>query len=319
MFDSVTIAVVLATSISVFSLIYAVIIPSLGSDELEKRIKSVFLEREELRKQQLARLGKPSSGLRTHDNMSLRKFVEKFNLKAILIDKPMVDKLRAAGFRSEYALNMLLIIRLILPIVTLVIGIIWIFGFDKLEQYSFFNRLFVVILIGYAGFYAPGMLVSSLVAKRQDSIRRAWPDALDLLLICIESGIAVDQALRRVAEEVGGQSVALSEELLLTTAELSFLLNRQVAFENFYNRTQMDCIRNVMQALIQSDRYGTSIGDSLRVLVAETRSERLMEAEKKAAALSPKLTVPMILFFLPVLMLVIIGPAVLNIMDTMAG
>ncbi|RPD37728.1 type II secretion system F family protein [Candidatus Liberibacter solanacearum] len=319
MFDSVTIAVVLATSISVFSLIYAVIIPSLGSNELEKRIKSVSLEREELRKKQLARLGNPTSGLRTHDNMSLRKFVEKFNLKAILIDKPMVDKLRAAGFRSEYALNILLIIRLILPIITLFIGIIWIFGFDKLEQYSFVNRLFAVILIGYAGFYAPGILVSNLVTKRQDSIRRAWPDALDLLLICIESGIAVDQALRRVAEEVGGQSVALAEELLLTTAELSFLLNRQVAFENFYNRTQMDCIRNVMQALIQSDRYGTSIGDSLRVLVAETRSERLMEAEKKAAALSPKLTIPMILFFLPVLMLVIIGPAVLNIMDTMKG
>ncbi|KGB27382.1 type II secretion system protein [Candidatus Liberibacter solanacearum] len=319
MFDSVTILVVLATSISVFSLIYAVIIPSLGSNDLEKRIQSVSLEREELRKKQLALLGKPTSGLRTHDNMSLRKFVEKFNLKAILIDKPMVDKLRAAGFRSEYALNILLIIRLILPIITLFIGIIWIFGFDKLEQYSFANRLFAVILIGYAGFYAPGILVSNLVTKRQDSIRRAWPDALDLLLICIESGIAVDQALRRVAEEVGGQSVALAEELLLTTAELSFLLNRQVAFENFYNRTQMDCIRNVMQALIQSDRYGTSIGDSLRVLVAETRAERLMEAEKKAAALSPKLTVPMILFFLPVLMLVIIGPAVLTIMDTMKG
>lgn len=125
--------------------------------------------------------------------------------------------------------------------------------------------------------------------------------------------------MRRVAEEVGGQSVALAEELLLITADLSFLLNRQVAFENFYNRTQMDCIRNVMQALIQSDRYGTSIGDSLRVLVAETKSERLMEEEKKAAALSPKLTVFMILFFLPVLMLVIIGPAVLNIMDIMKG
>ncbi|ACT57194.1 type II secretion system F family protein [Candidatus Liberibacter asiaticus] len=319
LFDATELAVAITTAVSIFSLIYAVVIPSLGSGELEKRMKSVAVEREILRKQQITSLQKDSasSRLRTRDSKSLRNFVKKLNLKAILVDENIVNKLRAAGFRSEYSLNILLVVRLVVPIIFLILGIIWIFGYDKLLEYPFQLRVGAVILIGYVGFCAPSVWISNLVQKRQSSIKRAWPDALDLLLICVESGISIDQALRRVAEDIGGQSVPLSEEMLLTIAELSFLPNRQVAFENFYNRTQMDCVRNATQALIQSDRYGTSIGDSLRVLVSETRSERLMEAEKKAASLGPKLTVPMIIFFLPVLILVIIGPAILSIIDTM--
>lgn len=319
LFDATELAVAITTAVSIFSLIYAVVIPSLGSGELEKRMKSVAVEREILRKQQITSLQKDSasSRLRTRDSKSLRNFVKKLNLKAILVDENIVNKLRAAGFRSEYSLNILLVVRLVVPIIFLILGIIWIFGYDKLLEYPFQLRVGAVILIGYVGFCAPSVWISNLVQKRQSSIKRAWPDALDLLLICVESGISIDQALRRVAEDIGGQSVPLSEEMLLTIAELSFLPNRQVAFENFYNRTQMDCVRNATQALIQSDRYGTSIGDSLRVLVSETRSERLMEAEKKAASLGPKLTVPMIILFLPVLILVIIGPAILSIIDTM--
>ncbi|XCE62213.1 type II secretion system F family protein [Candidatus Liberibacter asiaticus] len=319
LFDATELAVAITTAVSIFSLIYAVVIPSLGSGELEKRMKSVAVEREILRKQQITSLQKDSasSRLRTRDSKSLRNFVKKLHLKAILVDENIVNKLRAAGFRSEYSLNILLVVRLVVPIIFLILGIIWIFGYDKLLEYPFQLRVGAVILIGYVGFCAPSVWISNLVQKRQSSIKRAWPDALDLLLICVESGISIDQALRRVAEDIGGQSVPLSEEMLLTIAELSFLPNRQVAFENFYNRTQMDCVRNATQALIQSDRYGTSIGDSLRVLVSETRSERLMEAEKKAASLGPKLTVPMIIFFLPVLILVIIGPAILSIIDTM--
>ncbi|AKK20019.1 type II secretion system F family protein [Candidatus Liberibacter africanus] len=315
--DAASIVFSITTAVSVFSLFYAVIFPLLGGNELEKRMKSIAIEEDLLRQKQKEYLQKKSSKLRTHDNISLRQFVQKFNLKEILVDKKIVNKLRSAGFRSEYALNVLLIVRLILPIIALVGGIIWIFAFDKLVKYPYPARVGAAILIGYLGFYAPAAFISNIVHKRQASIRRAWPDALDLLLICVESGISIEQSFRRIADEIGGQSVPLSEEMLLTVAELSFLPNRQVAFENFYNRTQMDCVRNVMQALMQSDRYGTSIGDALRVLVAETRTDRLMEAEKKAASLGPKLTVPMILFFLPVLMLIILGPAVLNIMDTL--
>ncbi|MEG8098929.1 type II secretion system F family protein [Candidatus Liberibacter brunswickensis] len=318
-FDTVSLVFSITTMVSVFSLIYAVIIPSLGNGEFEKRKKNVAIERDKLREKQKQFLQNKSinSKLRTHDNASLRNFVKKFNLKEFLVDEKIINKLRAAGFRSEYSLNILLIVRLIFPIVFIVFGVIWIFGFDKLIQYSISIRISAVILIAYVGFCLPSIFISNIVAKRQASIKRAWPDALDLLLICVESGISVDQSFRRIAEEIGGQSVPLSEEILLTVAELSFLPNRQTAFENFYRRTQMDCIRNAMQALMQSDRYGTSIGESLRVLVAETRTERMMEAEKKAAALGPKLTVPMILFFLPVLMIVILGPAILNIIDTL--
>ncbi|MBL0848656.1 MAG: type II secretion system F family protein [Candidatus Liberibacter ctenarytainae] len=318
MFDTMSIAVSLVAAIAVFSLLYSVIIPLFDRNELEKRKESVALERESLRQKQRIRLAPASSGgggLRSHDNTSLRQFVTTWNLRAILVDEQIVNSLRAAGFRSEYALNILLIARLVTPIISLVGGIVWIFGFDKLQEYAFLLRILAALFIGYAGLYAPSLYISNLRNKRQALIKRAWPDALDLLLICVESGISIDLALRRVADEIGGQSIPLSEEMLLTTAELSFLPSRQKAFENFYNRTQMDCIRNVMQALIQSDRYGTSIGDSLRVLVEENRAERMTEAEKKAAALSPKLTVPMILFFLPVLLMIILGPGILTVMD----
>ena len=139
------------------------------------------------------------------------------------------------------------------------------------------------------------------VTKRQNSIRRAWPDALDLLLICVESGMSAEAAFRKVSEEIGAQSVALAEELTLTTAELSYLQERRQAYENLGTRTGLETVKSVMTSLIQAERYGTPLGQSLRVLAQENRDQRMNDAEKKAAALPPKLTVPMILFFLPVL------------------
>jgi len=152
--------------------------------------------------------------------------------------------------------------------------------------------------------------------KRQASIKRAWPDALDLMLICIESGVSMEAAMRRVAEEMGEQSPELAEEMVLTTAELSFLQDRRVALENFGTRTQLDGVKSVVQALIQAERYGTPLAQALRVLAQEGREERMNEARKKAAALPPKLTVPMIIFFLPVLIAVILGPAIIRVLDT---
>ncbi|AHA27604.1 type II secretion system F family protein [Candidatus Liberibacter americanus] len=316
MFSGFDIAIVIATSFSVFAMIYAIVIPYLSADNLDKRMKYIAAERELLRKKQRISLENNSKpGLRTRDSNSLRQLVKKLNLKAIVMDEHTINRLRAAGFRSEYSLNVLLISRILSPCICFILSVIWVFHYDKFIDHPLSFRIIIAFTIGLSGFYLPNIFISNLVSKRQDSIRRAWPDALDLLLICVEAGISVDQALRRVAEEIGGQSVALSEEMMITTAELSFLPSRQDAFENFYNRTQMDCIRNVMQALIQSDRYGTSIGDSLRILVDESRSERMTEAEKKAASLAPKLTVPMIVFFLPVLLGIIIGPAVLNMID----
>ena len=141
-----------------------------------------------------------------------------------------------------------------------------------------------------------------------------FPDALDLLLICVESGMSIEAAFRKVSQEIGSQSIPLAEELTLTTAELSYLQDRKVAYENLAKRTDLEGVKAVCIALQQSERYGTPLGQTLRVMAQENRDMRMSEAEKKAAALPPKLTVPMILFFLPVLFVVILGPAAIRVM-----
>ena len=160
----------------------------------------------------------------------------------------------------------------------------------------------------------PLLLLKNKIARRQLSIKRAFPDALDLLLICVESGMSIEAAFRKVSDEVGSQSVALAEELTLTTAELSYLPDRRQAYENLAKRTDLNGVKSVCMALQQAERYGTPLGTMLRVMAQENRDMRMSEAEKKAAGLPPKLTVPMILFFLPVLFIVILGPAALKVM-----
>jgi tight adherence protein C len=160
------------------------------------------------------------------------------------------------------------------------------------------------------------LLLRNATQKRQQSVRRAWPDCLDLMLLCVEAGMSVEHAFKRVGKEIGQQSSALAEELALTTAELSFLEERSRAYENLGKRTNLDGVKSVMTALIQADRYGTSVGQALRVMAEEGREQRMMEAEKKAASLPPKLTVPLILFFLPVLFIVIISPALIKVFAT---
>jgi tight adherence protein C len=162
--------------------------------------------------------------------------------------------------------------------------------------------------------HLPLVLLKNQIQKRQLSIKRAFPDTLDLLLICVESGMSIEAALRKVSEEVGSQSVALAEELTLTTAELSYLPDRRQAYENLAKRTDLDGVKSVCMALQQAERYGTSLASMLRVMAQENRDIRMSEAEKKAAGLPPKLTVPMMLFFLPVLFVVILGPAAIRVM-----
>jgi len=164
--------------------------------------------------------------------------------------------------------------------------------------------------------HMPYMFLKNWIAKRQLSITRAFPDALDLLLICVETGMSVESAFKRVGREIGSQSVALAEELSLTTAELSYLQDRRQAYDNLAKRTDLEGVKSVCMALQQAERYGTPLAQTLRVMSQENRDMRMSEAEKKAAALPPKLTVPMILFFLPVLFVVILGPAAIKVMAT---
>ena len=313
-------------AIAIFATLYVVAAPYFERGDLQKRMRAVSTEREQIRTRERARLNATSGNkmsqkatLRNQDNKSVKRVVERLNLREALVDQNTVNKLRAAGFRSQNALNTFLFARLVLPFVFLVVGAVWVFGLGHLSTHPLPLRLFAVLLAGYIGFYAPNIFISNRTGKRQASIRQSWPDALDLMLICVESGISIEAAMRRVADEISTQSAELAEEFVLTTAELSYLQDRRTAFENLANRTQLDPVKATTQALVQAERYGTPVAQALRVLAQESRDHRMNEAEKKAAALPPKLTVPMILFFLPVLMAVILGPAGIRVSDQMSG
>ena len=176
-------------------------------------------------------------------------------------------------------------------------------------------KLGMCIAAAYIGMHLPLMMLKSKIQKRQKSIKRAFPDTLDLLLICVESGMSIEAAFKKVAEEVGSPSIPLAEELTLTNAELSYLPDRRQAYENLAKRTDLESVKSVCMALQQAERYGTPLANMLRVMAQESRDMRMSEAEKKAAGLPPKLTVPMIVFFLPVLFVVILGPAYIKVMQ----
>lgn len=304
--------IALLVGVSVFATIFTAL-PSFGGNDLKNRMKSVALERDELRAKQRARLAAESDKrrgkLREEQSLGMKSIVERFDLRNALVDEGTVAKLRTAGFRGENPLTRFLFFRLVLPFVGLALAVLYVFVLDRMPDQPFFVQVFVCIGGAYAGFYAPVFYISNRATKRKTSIQRAWPDALDLMLICVESGMSVEAAFRKVAEEIGSQSVELAEEFVLTNAELSFLQERRQAYENLADRTGLESVKSVSQALIQAERYGTPIAHALRVLADESRDMRMNEAEKKAAALPPKLTVPMILFFLPVLFIVILGPA----------
>jgi tight adherence protein C len=304
-------------AVAVFATVYTLASPFFEKGNLGKRMKAVSTEREQMRARERARMNSEQSKttLRAQNNQSVRQIVEKFNLRKALVDDNTMNRLRAAGLRTQNALNMFLVARFLLPFLFLAAAVFWIFGLGNIGSHPLPIRMLAAIGFAYVGFYAPNIYVSNRITKRQHSIKRAWPDALDLMLICVESGISVEAAMRRAAEEIGTQSPELAEELALTTAELSFLQDRRSAFENLGIRTQLDMVKAVAQALIQAERYGTPVAQALRVLAQEGRDERMNEAEKKAAALPPKLTVPMILFFLPVLIAVILGPAGIQVSD----
>nr|WP_316651449.1 type II secretion system F family protein [uncultured Gellertiella sp.] len=315
-----TMILAVLVAISVFATLYTLAVPYFAKGDLDKRMKAVSSEREQIRARERAKASAEASNtkasLRGQNNKSVRNIVEKFNLRQALVDENTVNKLKAAGFRSQNALNIFLVARFFLPFMLLAAAALMIFVLGYMATRPFMVRILVVAVSGYAGFYLPNVYVSNATSKRQLSIKRAWPDALDLILICVESGISIEAAMRRVSEEMVEQSPELAEEMVLTTAELSFLQERRMAYENLGVRTQLDMVKSVTQALIQAERYGTPIAQALRVLAQESRDDRMAEAEKKAAALPPKLTVPMILFFLPVLMAVILGPAGIQIAET---
>jgi tight adherence protein C len=242
----------------------------------------------------------------------MQDIVERFNLRSMFETEEVRDKLKMAGLRGQAPLVAYLFFRLAMPIIIALIALVYLFLIAAYE-YPPLIKVGLALVAGYLGFYLPNMFVENLVQQRQTSIKNAFPDALDMLLICVQSGMSVEAGFAKVASEVGSQSLELAEELSLTTAELSYLQERRQAFENLGKRTGIAGIKAVATALIQAERYGTPVGQALRVMARENRDMRMAEAEKKAAALPPKLTVPMIVFFLPVLFVVILGPAIIQV------
>lgn len=303
------------TAVAVSATIVTIGLPLLERNEMKDRMNAVALERERIRARERERLnqqGKQKAQLRSTPGARAKQIVEQFNLKKWLDSETAAERLMKAGLRGPKAETGFLLGRLMAPI-GLVLFVILYLLINKGFGLPVGARVGAVILAAYIGLKLPEVYLSNLTSKRQASMRRAFPDALDLLLICVESGMSIEHAFRKVSTEIGASSVPLAEELALTTAELSYLPERRQAYENLAKRTGVESIKSVATVLIQAERYGTPLGQALRVLAQESRDQRMTAAEKKAAALPPKLTVPMIVFFMPALFIVILTPALIQI------
>lgn len=283
-------------------------------EELSKRMKAVATRREELRRMSRQQVGKETASIRRQDSSPYRAIVEKLNLKTLLEDPKVVDKLAMAGYRGPKPVSTFYFFRMAMPFVLGAVAAFYLFGMHLIHATTQVKLLITVVAF-VAGYYAPNIYISNKAAKRRDSIIAAFPDALDLLLICVEAGMSIEAALQKVASEIGANSIELAEELSLLVAELSYLPERRMAYEGLTRRINHPGIKSVCTAMIQAEKYGTPLGTALRVMAKENRELRLSAAEKKAAALPAQLTVPMILFFLPVLFLVILGPVIIRLGD----
>ena len=235
-----------------------------------------------------------------------------FRISHRLGDGKLAARLMQAGLRGRPAIMKYLMFRLIAPVALFGVGLM--LATTSLPGHApLYQKIGCVVACTVFGYYLPPLMLKNQIDKRKVDIGRAWPDAVDLLLICVETGMSIEHAFKRIAQEMAGTSLELAKEMSLANAELNYLQERRQAYENMANRIDLEAVRSVMGCLIQSEKYGTSLGVSLRVLAQESREMRMAAAEKKAAALPPKLTVPMILFFLPVLFAVIITPAVLQV------
>ena len=312
---SVKTVAMLCAAIAAIATVLTIAMPMVVTDTLSKRMKSVALEREKIRARERERMAQVSQkvNLRPSAKQSIQTIVERFNLKKWVGQEEARLKLVQAGYRGQAPYITYLFFRMVTPVVVTMVATFYIFVVLHLS-YPTPVKIGMCIAAAYIGMHAPLMFLKNRIARRQLSIKRAFPDTLDLLLICVESGMSIEAAFRKVSDEVGTQSVALAEELTLTTAELSYLPDRRMAYENLAKRTDLDGVKSVCMALQQAERYGTPLANMLRVMAQENRDMRMSEAEKKAAGLPPKLTVPMIVFFLPVLFIVILGPAAIKVM-----
>jgi tight adherence protein C len=303
-------------SIGAFLTIVAFGMPMLGSDNLRSRLKTVAARREELSAAARRKFANQPSTLRQQASRSYVTFlVDKLRLINPADSVSIKNKLAQAGMRSEGHLYTYAFFRFVAPILFALLTAIYLFLLAKVEMGP---SMKIVYSFGAAvvGFFMPQIIVKNKIQNRQKAIQKIFPDALDLMVICVEAGLSMEAAFHRVAGELQNQGPELTEELGLTTAELAFLPDRRQALMNLSERTGLPAMRSLVTALAQAEKYGTPVSVSLRVLSQEQRDDRMSKAEQKAGALPAQLTVPMIVFFLPVLFIVLIGPAIIKAMNT---
>jgi tight adherence protein C len=308
----------LGVGVLVFATVLTLLSSMTGGVQLDKRMKAVSERRDELKRRSRAAIQSGQSALRHTDDGGFKKrVVDRLNLTKLLEDPKVADQMAQAGYRGPRPLTTFYFFRFASPFLFLVIAAFYMFVI-KIVDWPTMQKITACMAAAVAGFYAPNLFLQNRIAKRRTSIMQAFPDALDLLLICVEAGMSIEAAIAKVSQEIGTSSIDLAEELSLLSAELSYLPDRRMAYENLGKRTNHPGVKSVAVAMTQAETYGTPLSSALRVMAKENRDLRLSAAEKKASALPAQLTVPMILFFLPVLFIVILGPAVLNIMDTMS-
>ena len=303
------------------AVMYAIYTALTIRDPMQKRVKALNDRRDQLKsglivqssKKRTSLVRKTDSTEKVKDTLSSLKVLQASQLEDIQ------RKLAQAGIRNKELAYYVLFARMILPIVLGGLAAMIIWGFNTFPDLTPFKRVMAFAAVVGLGYKGPEIYIKNIMSKRTDAIRKGLPDALDLLVICAEAGLTVDAAFNRVARELGRAYPELGDEFALTAIELAFLSERRMAFENLAYRVNLDAVKGVTTTMVQTERYGTPLASALRVLSAEFRNDRMMRAEEKAARLPAIMTIPLILFILPVLFIVILGPAACSISDAFAA
>ncbi len=310
----------LLSAVAAFAVLLALYAVTTVRDPMTKRVKALNDRREQLKAgitastKRRAKLVKQNQTTdRIRDLLSNLKVLQESQVKAAQI------KLMQAGIRSKEWAVAVIFGRLVLPIIFGGLMVYLVYGTDSFSDWSPIKRYGLVAVTFILSYKAPDIFLSNKIKKRSDAIRKGLPDALDLLVICAEAGLTVDAAFHRVSKELGKAYPELGDEFTLTAIELGFLSERRAAFENLAMRVKLDAVKGVVTTMVQTEKYGTPLASALRVLSAEFRNERMMRAEEKAARLPAIMTVPLILFILPTLFVVILGPAACSISDAFKG
>ena len=315
MFDDPETAMVTLASLGAFAAIMIMALPFLARDNRSSRMKSVSRHRQVMADTQRDELAKTSQLRKPSVRVDfIKNLLGRFKLANMTSSRDLKNKLAAAGWRHPSAAVFFVFTRLTVA-VGAALSVFIFLSISAQFSYPISVQFVLAGACGGGGFFFPDLLLKNTVKKRQHAMTLAFPDTLDLLVICVEAGLSIEGAFSRVTEEIAEGAPILSQEFGLTSAELAYLGDRSKAYANFAERTGLPSAKALSTSLIQSEKYGTPVATALKVLAQENRNDRMAKAEKKAGALPAQLTVPMIIFFLPALFLVIIGPAVLKVMD----